>query len=587
MENTMHRIIRCAALSGAAILMTACGAGEKPGVEIATPQGPVQGVTTENGLQNIMGIPFAAPPTGDLRWRPPAPAPGWNDTRQANEFAPMCMQDTSVASGFMDLLIRGQGLGWFKTWLIKKAVASAIDGEVSEDCLYLNIRTPNIAPDGTVSGEALPVMVWIHGGGHQFGSSSSSMYQSDALAEKGVVLVTIAYRLGAFGYMAHPALSGDDPRGVSGNYGTLDQIAALEWVRDNISAYGGDPDNVTIFGESAGSWSVIELMSSPLAQGLFHKAIGQSGASTYHLGQMDKDGAGWPSGYEVGIQMADALGLEDPSAEDLRAVPADRIVRATTEKMTDAFHHIRDGVVFPKNVGIAVQDGSFQSVPLMIGYNSDEATVFFPNDPEPSVWIEGFPTQDREKQLAALAPHYGEASEPLIDLYGLDDPDTYETGGTQMMGDEFFGSNIRFVARHNEAAGAPTYNYVFTRIPPSRKQFAGAYHAAELVFVFGTEEPIMGWTDADNVLSDQIRTYWTNFARTGDPNGTGLPAWPSYQGENWMRLAANDDLKTEAIKDYRQDKLDALEAGLLKKLDLIRPLQTPPAPVGGDSQSAE
>ncbi len=587
MTKTFPSRLRHVFLIAFVCLIAACGTRDKPGIVIQTPQGPVQGVTTENNIQNVMGIPFAAAPVGDLRWRPPTPAPKWAETRDATEFAPMCMQDIDVADGFLDLLIRGQGLGRFKTWMVKKAIAAATTGEVSEDCLYLNIRTPNITKDGSVNGDPLPVMVWIHGGGHQFGSSFSDIYQADALPQKGVVLVTIAYRLGAFGYMAHPALSADDPRGVSGNYGTLDQVAALRWVRDNIAAYGGDPDNVTIFGESAGAWSVTEMMTTPLSDGLFHKAIGQSGASVYHFGQLDEPVGSWPSAHQAGESMSSALGLSDATADELRNIPADQIVSATTNDMMDAFHHIRDGVVFPKNVGIAFQDGDFHAVPLLIGYNSDEATVFFPNDPEPSVWIEGLPTEGREAQLNALRPHYGEQSETIIDLYGLDNPETYEAGGTQMMGDEFFGANIRIVAEQNEAAGAPTYNYVFTRIPPSPKQFAGAYHAGEITFVFGTSESILGWTKEDDLLAEQMQSYWTNFARTGDPNGSGLPSWPQYKDTNWMRLAGNDALTTEPVLNYRKDKLDALEVGILNKLELIRDLQTPPETGAPDSQSAE
>ena len=246
----------------------------------------------------------------------------------------------------------------------------------------MNIRSGNL--DG---GTKQPVMVWIHGGGHQFGSGDFDYYQSNALPKKGVVLVTINYRLGAMGYMAHPAISAADPNGVSGNYGTLDQIAALKWVRDNISAYGGDPDNVTIFGESAGSWSVTELMASPLANGLFHKAIGQSGASSYHMGQMEGDGVGWPSGYATGEMVAKALGLDAPSAQELRAVPADKLQSIITEEMSEGFHHIRDGHVFPENVGLAFAKGDYNKVPMLFGYNADEGTLFFPDDPQPTVWL--------------------------------------------------------------------------------------------------------------------------------------------------------------------------------------------------------
>jgi len=221
------------------VALAACGSTEKisPKALITTPQGPVQGVSTDdNGIYNFKGIRFAAPPVGKLRWAAPEPAAKWNETLIANTFGNRCMQPSDVEGGFFTRLIEGHGLGAIKNFLINRAVASQKPSPMSEDCLFLNVRT------GNLSGETKqPVMVWIHGGGHQFGSGDFNYYQSNALAKKGVVLVTINYRLGAMGYMAHPALSKTDPNGVSGNYGTLDQIAALKWVKDNISAYGGDP----------------------------------------------------------------------------------------------------------------------------------------------------------------------------------------------------------------------------------------------------------------------------------------------------------------------------------------------------------
>jgi len=260
MANALNFIKR-ATLMGGLIMLSACsGTKESPSPDaiVQTVFGKIQGVTTEtDGIFNFKGLPYAQPPIGDLRWRAPkAPLP-WSGIHVADSYAPICMQPRDTEDGFFDRIIDGHGLG------------------------ALNIRTAHIGKS-----EKAPVMVWIHGGGHQFGSSDYNYYQSNGLVEKGVVLVTINYRLGVMGYMAHPALSADDPNGVSGNYGTLDQIAALKWIRDNIQAFGGDPENVTIFGESAGGWSITELMASPKAKGLFHKAIGQSGASTYHLGQM-------------------------------------------------------------------------------------------------------------------------------------------------------------------------------------------------------------------------------------------------------------------------------------------------------------
>lgn len=546
---------------------------DRDGPVISTPQGSVQGVITPNDIHNIKGIPFAAAPIGDLRWRPPTPAAKWNNVRDASKFGNMCMQSSGDGGGFLDLMIERHGLSSFRKFLIRRAVSASGPSEMSEDCLFLNIRTPNLDEDGKIKNAALPVMVWIHGGGHQFGSGDFSMYQGDALPQKGVVLVTINYRLGAFGYMAHPALSADDPRGVSGNYGTLDQIAALEWIRSNISAYGGDPNNVTIFGESAGAWSVTELMSAPAAKGLFHKAIGQSGASTYHLGQMAEEPTDWVSGYEGGLMMSEALGLKNPTAKDLRAVNADDIISALTFEMTESFHHVKDGVVFPKNVGHAFQDKDYYAVPTMFGYNSDESTVFFPSDPNPTLWVADFPKEGRTAQLAALRPHFGNDSETLLDKYGLDTD--FDSGGEQMMGDEIFGVNVRLVSKINTARGIPAYSFVFTRVPPNEDQTIGAFHFAETQFVFGTPQKIFGYSDEDAELSELMQNYWVNFATTGNPNGEGLPNWPEYADGNWMQLAANDALETKAIRNYRQEKLDILEKAMLKKLDLIRP-QTQP-----------
>lgn len=541
---------------------------------ISTPQGPVQGVTTENPeIFNFKGLPFAAAPVGDLRWAAPAPAPKWTETRIADTFGNRCMQPENVEGGFFERLIEGHGLSATKNFLIKRVVAAQKPSPMSEDCLYLNVRTGNL--NGATKH---PVMVWIHGGGHQFGSGDFSYYQSNGLVEKDVVLVTLNYRLGVFGYMGHHALSADDPNGVSGNYGTLDQIAALSWVRENISAYGGDPENITIFGESAGAWSVTEMMASPLAAGKFDKAIAQSGASTYHMGQMDGDGVGWPSGYTMGEKVASAIGLTDPSAAELRAVPAEQIMAKLPEKADEAFHHIRDGYVFPKNVGHAFRDGDIYAVPFLTGYNSDEGTLFFPDDPQPSVWEADMP-REKDALIKILNSHYPGQGESLLSLYDLETD--FVAGGTQMMGDDIFGVNIRYAAESNAATGAPTYLYYFSRTPPSEKQTLGAFHAAEIPFVFDSNEPILGLSDEDKALTDIMVTAWTNFARTGNPNGETIPTWPTYEGQNWMHFSGNTGRPIAALEtDIRSEKLDALETGLVLKLNQLDKLVSAPGHAG-------
>ena len=562
-------VIKTVLLAASLIALTACGPKEKlaPEALISTPQGPVQGVTTDDkNLYNFKGIPFAAPPVGELRGAAPEPAAKWNETLTADSFGNRCMQPSGVEGGFFNRLVEGHGLGAVKNFLIKRAVAAQKPSPMSEDCLYLNVRTGNLGAE-----TKQPVMVWIHGGGHQFGSSDFNYYQDNALAKKGVVLVTINYRLGAMGYMAHPAISAADPNGVSGNYGTLDQIAALQWVKDNISAYGGDPDNVTIFGESAGAWSVTELMASPLATGLFHKAIGQSGSSSYHMGQIEGDGVGWPSGYSTGQKVAEALGLTAPTAKQLRAIPAQDLQDIITEEISEGFHHIRDGYVFPENVGVAFAKGRYNKVPMLFGYNSDEGTLFFPNDPQPTVWLPDTTPGTAEDLTAQLSKAFPTEAANLVALYKLDTD--FAEGGTQMMGDEIFGVNIRYVARQNEAQGEDSYLYYFSRIPPSKKQTLGAFHAAEIPFVFGSYEPILGQSDEDKALAELMQNYWVNFARTGNPNGDGLPGWPLHKGENWMHLTANTGESSGAITHLRKAKIDALEEGLLEKLKTLKASQ--------------
>lgn len=547
-----------------ALALAACSSAPPDRTEILeTPQGPVQGILSADNadIATYNGLPFAAAPLGDLRWAPPADAPQWTEVRDASQFGQRCMQATDVEGGYFERLIDGHGLSAIKSFAIKRVVDAMAPPPVGEDCLYLNVRAPIDAKDA-------PVMVWIHGGGHQFGSSDFDYYQADGLPERGVVLVTINYRLGAFGYMAHPALSEADPRGVSGNYGTLDQIAALKWVRDNITAYGGDPNRVTVFGESAGAWSVTELMSTPLATGLFHGAILQSGASTYHLGQLEGEGVGWPSGHATGIKLADALGLENPTAEELRALPADEIQAVVTEEISEGFHHVADGVVFPRSVGAAFALGAFNRVPIITGYNADEGTLFFPDDPQPTVWLSDLEPGDAETLTERLSEVFPVHAAKLVDLYDLDT--NFTEGGTQMMGDEIFGTNIRFVARSSLQNRVPAYTYFFSRVPPSEKQTVGAFHAAEIPFVFDSHEEILGLSDDDAALTSVMADYWASFAADGNPNGPGLPEWPLHAGDQWMEFSANTGKPTTSIVvGLRQEKLDALSEGVAIKLETL------------------
>lgn len=542
------------------------------GAIVSLAQGEVQGgIDGQNDtIQQFNALPFAAPPVGEMRWRAPAQPVAWDGVRDGRAFGAECMQSRAGSAEFLDDILNGMGLNALQRHLAKVALQSGPPPLESEDCLFLNVRTAN------VDGDALqPVMVWIHGGSHQSGAGSQGLYQANQLVENGVVLVTINYRLGAFGYLAHPALSADDPRGVSGNYGLLDQVAALEWVRDNIAAFGGDPDNVTIFGESAGAQSVTEIMATPLSEGLFHKAILQSGASTYNANGLTTAIEGRLTMHEAGVEFFDGLVEADASAQDLRALSADEIIAHIPNKTHLGGYALPtvDGVVLPKLIGEAIGDGSVHNVPILAGYNADEATLFYDSIQKPTVLVPEFPA-DLQERLALLSEIYGEAdAASLIELYDLDDPAAYQRAETDMLGDDLFGVHMRHLAAENTAEGQPSYLYHFTRVPPSKSQTLGAFHASEIFFVFGSHSPLGGLTEGDKALTTAMGQYWTNFAKTGDPNGEGLVDWPRYEADRDEWMTFNPEI--EVKQGVRTEKLDIMERTLVTRVAAAVPQITP------------
>ena len=463
--------------------------------QVKTTAGLVEGVTADEGrIRVFKGLPFAAPPIGALRWKAPTPVAAWTGVRKADSFGAQCMQPAV----FDDIVF---------------------DRPASEDCLSLNLWTP--AKDATAR---LPVMVWIHGGGYQAGASHEPRHDGVRLARNGVVLVTINYRMGVFGFFAHPALSKDDARGSSGNYGLQDMVAALQWVRDNIAAFGGDPGNVTIFGESAGSFAVNAMMVVPQARGLFHKVIGESGA---HFG---------PSLAAATREASEANGekfgaaLAATTAEALRAKPATEVLAAAA-KWQPWFSPAIDGVVLTEPVAATFAAGRQAQVPLLAGWNADEArggVTLAATRPTAASFVE----QTRKR--------FGPAADALLKVYpATSDSEALESAAA-LAGDLFIGySTWKWIEAHRATGHAPVYRYLFSRtIPvvagqvrngrPVTAEDIGARHAGEIEYVFGTLDSVKGvaWTPADRALSDAIGKYWTNFARTGNPNGDGLQAWP-------------------------------------------------------------
>ena len=457
--------------------------------------GKLQGVVRD-GVVAFKGVPFAAPPVGDLRWKPPQPAAAWSGVRSAAEYGHDCAQKPFPSD------------------------AAPLGTAPSEDCLVLNVWRPAEA-----SKTKLPVMVWIYGGGFVNGGSSPAVYAGDQFAKQGVVLVSPNYRLGRFGYFAHPALSKENPKGPLGNYGFMDQIAALEWVQRNIDAFGGDPNNVTIFGESAGGFSVHTLMTTPKAKGLFHKAIVQSGGgrNTMTPGRTvsGQTPGGPPSGESVGLAFAKSVGIEGQDAAALaalRKLPAEAVI-ANMNMMT-MFNPTYAGPMIDGQIVVGEPEdiyraGGGANVPLIVGANSMDI---------------GFSmARTIDEVYAPFGAERRAAAQAAYDPKGTGD---VRAVGTLVASDKMMAEPARFAAKAWSAQGRPVYAYRFSYVADSmRKEWPGAPHATDIPYVFDTVNEKYGaaLTPADAKTAQQANAYWAAFAKTGDPNGGGHPAWPLYE----------------------------------------------------------
>jgi para-nitrobenzyl esterase len=449
--------------------------------------GKIRGRLLTTGGAVFRGIPFAAPPVGDLRWREPMPVTGWTEVRDVTKSGAPCAQAKQ---------------GWNDQY--------AAAGQ--EDCLYLDVWAPEWPAKSRK-----PVMLWIHGGANVAGAGGSDpLYDGTALIGHGVVLVIIEYRLGIFGFFAYPELTKESPHHSSGNYGILDQIAALHWVRDNIAKFGGDPENVTIFGQSAGSMDVITLMASPLAKGLFHRAIGESGAVADH-----STASTLAEAQAAGVRAAEKINAPQEGAlRYLRSLPTEELLKAPGNQGLAVVNS--DGWVLPAAPARIFLSGKEQRVPLILGSNAIE-----------------FPAQGSQEELRnAIEARFKDLSPKALALYGLERPGGNEKpdpvyGG---LADQWGSDTLRCPAvvqgEWHSAAGNPTWQYQFDRaIPPHPR----TGHSGELPYVFGNlysqGSQAGDFQEADRKLSATMQDYWTNFAKTGNPNGAGLPVWPKYDAK--------------------------------------------------------
>lgn len=505
--------------------------------------GTLEGTLEASGVRSFKGIPFAAPPVGDLRWKEPQRVKNWTDVRKATKFGPRAMQ----RAVFGDMAFRSDGM--------------------SEDCLYLNVWTPAKSANDKLPQGGLPVLVYFYGGGFIAGDGSEPRYDGESMAKRGIVTITVNYRLGPFGFMAHPELTKESPNHSSSNYGYLDQSAALRWVQQNIAAFGGDPKRVTIAGESAGSASVSAQMLSPLSRNLIAGAIGESGSV---LGTLPPTPLA--EAEQSGVKFAELLGAK--TLAELRALPAETILEATAKPGAPRFSSTIDGYFFPKAPVAIVAAGEQANVPLLVGWNSQEMSAGM---------ILGKDKPTAETYATAVRKLYGERADEALKLYSGTTEADIEQAATDLAGDRFIGySTWKWADMHTQTGGGkPVYRYFYARprpamtpemgnataglaggvirnngsapaqpAPPAK----GAVHSAEIEYALGNlaSNKVYAWTPDDYKVSETMQSYFANFIKTGNPNGPGLPNWPTVKSggpAQFLRIDVNTKAETEQHRD--------------------------------------
>lgn len=472
---------------------------------VATRAGKVSGSpATDGAVVSFKGIPFAAPPVGELRWKAPQPVAPWDGVRACTALGPSPMQRKPAPFSM-----------WSREFLIPEE-------PISEDCLYLNVWTP-----AKSAGEKLPVLVWIYGGGFNSGGSGCPIYDGEAMARKGIVFVSPNYRVGIFGFYAHPELTREASYRASGNYGLLDQLAALQWVRDNIAAFGGDPDRVTVAGQSAGSMSVNCLVASPLAKGLIHRAIGESGAA------FSRTATTLAQAEQAGIEAAQSVGAS--TLAEMRAKPAEELMKARSRNGP-----IIDGHVLPQSVAEIFAAGKQNPVDLLTGWNQDEG-------------LSSGPVRNAADWRKEIRERYGDNADQLLKFYPATDDATAAQSQADLSRDQIFGGANYTWANATAAAGrGKVFVYRFTRKVPGTGEYAkyGAFHTGEVPYAYDNLKFVdRPWEPVDHRLASAMSAYWVNFVRTGDPNGPALPNWPHYEAGGKQTLLLGNTVEARPMPD--------------------------------------
>ena len=486
---------------------------------IKTAHGTIEG-TEANGIRVFRGIPFAAPPVGDLRWKPPQQVTNWDGVRQANAFGPRCMQ----RAVYSDMVFRATGM--------------------SEDCLYLNVWTP-----AKSASEQLPVLLYLYGGGFVAGDGSEPRYDGETMARKGIVALTINYRLDVFGFFAHPELTRESSQHGSGNYGLLDAWAALQWVQENIAAFGGDPKKVTIAGESAGSGFVSALMASPLSKNLVAGAIGESGAA---IGPLTSP-VPLAEGEKNGLTFAAAI--EAATLAALRALSAEKLLEATAKPGIPRFWPTVDGYFLPEFPVEIFAKGQQAHVPLLAGWNSAEIparALLGPDEPTP------------ENYANAVKKLYGKRADQVLKLYPGSTGEEVLQSASALASDRLIVYGTwKWIDLHRKTGRSPVFRYLYSHPRPGA---TGASHAAEIEYAMGNlaTNTVVAWTPDDYKVSEIFQRYFSNFVKTGDPNGPGVQTWPAVNPGRIVQVM-HIDVKTRAQPERARDRYPFLDRVYLRE----------------------